>query len=183
MNILSHKIKYHPSIKVIMQVILRQVDDCILRRAEPRDLIPIMEINLKTLPEHYSDYFYESLLVEVPEAFIVAEINGKYVGYVMCKTEYGFSNFKKLGFVKKGHVVSIAVLEDFRKRGIGKLLVEESIKGIILKKCDEFYLEVRCSNTDAVRLYEKLGFVIKQQLNMYYRDGEDAFLMVIELGK
>lgn len=182
-NILSHKIKYHPSIKVIMQVILRQVDDCILRRAEPRDLIPIMEINLKTLPEHYSDYFYESLLLEVPEAFIVAEINGKYVGYVMCKTEYGFSNFKKLGFVKKGHVVSIAVLEDFRKRGIGKLLVEESIKGIILKKCDEFYLEVRCSNTDAVRLYEKLGFVIKQQLNMYYRDGEDAFLMVIELGK
>ena len=42
-------------------------------------------------------------------------------------------------------------------------------------------LEVRCSNNDAVRLYEKLGFVIKQQLNAYYRDGEDAFLMAIEL--
>ena len=182
-NILSHKIKYHQSITVIMQVILRQLEDCIMRRAEPSDLIPIMEINLKTLPEHYSDYFYESLLVEVPEAFIVAEINGKHVGYVMCKTEYGFSNFKKLGFVKKGHVVSIAVLEEYRKRGIGKILVEESIKGIIQKKCDEFYLEVRCSNTEAVRLYEKLGFVIKQQLNVYYRDGEDAFLMAIELGK
>ena len=51
------------------------------------------------------------------------------------------------------------------------------------KKCDEFYLEVRCSNTEAVRLYEKLGFAIKQQLNVYYRDGEDAFLMAIELGK
>jgi len=41
--------------------------------------------------------------------------------------------------------------------------------------------EVRCSNNDAVRLYEKLGFVIRQQLNAYYRDGEDAFLMAIEL--
>ena len=166
-----------------MQVILRQIEDVIFRRAEPSDLIPVMEINLKTLPEHYSDYFYESLLAEIPEAFIIAEVNGKHVGYVMCKTEYGFSNFKKLGFVKKGHVVSIAVLEEFRKRGIGQALVEESIKGVKIKKCDEFYLEVRCSNNEAVRLYEKLGFVIKQQLNAYYRDGEDAFLMAIELDK
>jgi ribosomal-protein-alanine N-acetyltransferase len=164
-----------------MQVILRQLGDCNLRRAEPSDLISVMEINLKTLPEHYSDYFYESLLAELPEAFIIAEISGKSVGYIMCKTEYGFSNFKKLGFVKKGHVVSVAVLEEFRNRGIGKALVEESVNGVKLRNCDEFYLEVRCSNVDAVRLYEKLGFVIRQQLNTYYRDGEDAYLMAIEL--
>jgi len=164
-----------------MQVILRQLGDCNIRRAEPSDLISVMEINLKTLPEHYSDYFYESLLAELPEAFIVAEIGGKPVGYIMCKTEFGFSNFKKLGFVKKGHVVSIAVLEEHRKKGIGNALVEESVNGVNLKKCDEFYLEVRCSNNEAVRLYEKLGFVIRQQLNAYYRDGEDAYLMAIEL--
>jgi len=164
-----------------MQVILRQLGDCNIRRAEPSDLISIMEINLKTLPEHYSDYFYESLLAELPEAFIIAEIGGKHVGYIMCKTEYGFSNFKKLGFVKKGHVVSIAVIDEFRKKGIGNALVEESVNGVKLRNCDEFYLEVRCSNNDAVRLYEKLGFVIKQQLNAYYRDGEAAYLMAIEL--
>jgi len=164
-----------------MQVILRQLDDCNIRRAESSDLISVMEINLKTLPEHYSDYFYESLLAEIPEAFIVAEIGGKHVGYIMCKTEYGFSNFKKLGFVKKGHMVSIAVLDEYRKKGIGKALVEESVNGVKLKKCDEFYLEVRSSNNDAVRLYEKLGFVIRQKLDAYYRDGEDAYLMAIEL--
>lgn len=164
-----------------MQVILRQLGDCNIRRAEGGDLIAVMEINLKTLPEHYSDYFYESLLAELPEAFIVAEIGGKHVGYIMCKTEHGFSNFKKLGFVKKGHVVSVAVLDEHRKKGIGKALVEESVKGVKSRKCDEFYLEVRCSNTEAVRLYEKLGFVIRQQLNAYYRDGEDAYLMAIEL--
>jgi len=78
-----------------MQVILRQLGDCNIRRAEISDLIPVMEINLKTLPEHYSDYFYESLLAEIPEAFIVAEIGGKPVGYIMCKTEYGFSKMQK----------------------------------------------------------------------------------------
>ena len=124
---------------------------------------------------------FTNLLAEIPEAFIVAQVNGIHAGYIMCKTEYGFSNFKKLGFVKKGHVVSVAVLPEYRNRGIGRILVEEALNGIKQRKCDELYLEVRCSNTDAVRLYEKLGFIIKQQLKTYYRDGEDAYLMAIEL--
>ena len=165
---------------LVLQVILKQIGDCSIRRCDPSDLIPVMEINMKTLPEHYSDYFYESLLAELPEAFLVAEIEGRTIGYIMCKTEYGFSNFKKLGFVKKGHVVSVAVLDEHRKKGIGKALVEEAINGVQIKKCDELYLEVRCSNTEGVRLYEKLGFIIKQRLKTYYRDGEDAFLMATE---
>ncbi|MDE1863277.1 MAG: ribosomal protein S18-alanine N-acetyltransferase [Thaumarchaeota archaeon] len=163
-----------------MQVALREVGNCIIRRCDSSDIIPVMEINLKTLPEHYSDYFYESLLAELPEAFIVAEVEKRLVGYIMCKIEYGFSNFKKLGFVKKGHVVSVAVLPEHRQKGIGRALVEESIAGVKLKKADELYLEVRCSNREAIGLYEKLGFIIKQRLKAYYRDGEDAYLMAIE---
>ncbi|MGB9002618.1 MAG: ribosomal protein S18-alanine N-acetyltransferase, partial [Nitrosotalea sp.] len=159
-----------------MQVALRDIGNCVIRRCDPSDIIPVMEINLKTLPEHYSDYFYESLLAELPEAFLVAEAEQKLVGYIMCKIEYGFSNFKKLGFVKKGHVVSIAVLPDHRQKGIGRALVEEAIVGVKIKKSDELYLEVRCSNNEAIKLYEKLGFIIKQRLKAYYRDGEDAYL-------
>ena len=119
-------------------------------------------------------------LAEAPEAFLVAEKNNQYVGYIMCKTEFGFSNFKKLGFVKKGHVVSVAVLEEFRGNGYGKILVNESFKGVKEKQCDEMYLEVRCSNTEAVKLYQDLGMDIKQRLKSYYRDGEDAYMMAIE---
>ena len=163
-----------------LQVALREIGDCVIRRCDPSDLIPVMEINMKTLPEHYSDYFYESLLAELPESFLVGEVNGRLVGYIMCKTEYGFSNFKKLGFVKKGHVVSVAVLEEQRKKGIGRALIEEAIAGTKIKKADELYLEVRCSNNEAVKLYEKIGFIIKQRIKSYYRDGEDAYLMTIE---
>ena len=99
----------------------------------------------------------------------------------MCKMEHGFSNFKKLGFVKKGHVVSIAVMNEYRSKGFGSALVNESIKGVKIRQCSELYLEVRCSNNDAVRLYEKLGFSITQKLKAYYRDGEDAYVMAIEL--
>ncbi len=163
-----------------LQVALKEIGDCVIRRCDPSDLIPVMEINMKTLPEHYSDYFYESLLAELPESFLVGEVNGRLVGYIMCKTEYGFSNFKKLGFVKKAHVVSVAVLEEQRKKGIGRALIEEAIAGTRIKKADELYLEVRCSNNEAVRLYEKIGFIIKQRIKSYYRDGEDAYLMTIE---
>ena len=116
----------------------------------------------------------------MPESFLVAENGGRFVGYIMCKSEFGFSNFKKLGFVKKGHVVSVAVLDEFRGNGIGSALVEEAFKGVNEKQCDEMYLEVRCSNTDAVRLYEKLGMSVLQRLKSYYRDGEDAYMMAIE---
>ena len=163
-----------------MQVILKQVGDCILRRCELGDIIPVMEINLRTLPEHYSDYFYESLLEELPEAFIVAEISGKIIGYIMCKLEHGFSNFRKLGFVKKGHVVSVAVIDEHRRKGYGSVLVDEAVKGVKTIQGSELYLEVRCSNNDAVRLYEKLGFSIIQRLKAYYRDGEDAYVMAID---
>lgn len=161
---------------------LRKVGDYSIRRCEERDLRAVIDINMAALPEHYSDYFFESILKELPEAFVVAELGEKIVGYIMCKIEFGFSNFRKLGFVKKGHVVSVAVLEEHRGKGIGKALVLEGINGSSLRKSDEIYLEVRVSNKGAIKLYHDLGFETKSRLRSYYRDGEDAFLMALELG-
>ncbi len=166
---------------VTLQTALRRVGEYIVRRSELEDLHAVVEINMSTLPEHYSDYFFESILKELPEAFIITELNGKIVGYIMCKLEFGFSNFRKLGFVKKGHVVSVAVIPEHRNKGLGTALMQEGISGMTSKKCDEVYLEVRVSNESAVKLYEQLGFIIKTKIRGYYRDGEDAYLMALEL--
>ncbi|MBA2268055.1 MAG: GNAT family N-acetyltransferase [Thermoproteota archaeon] len=164
-----------------MQLALRRVDGYIIRRCAHEDLNSVISINLKTLPEHYTEYFFESLLREIPEAFIIAEIDNVVVGYLMCKLEFGFSNFRKLGFVKKGHVVSIALLQEHRGKNIGEALMMEGINGISTRKGDEIYLEVRTSNGPAISLYQKLGFQIKSVLKSYYRDGEDANLMALEI--
>ena len=58
----------------------------------------------------------------------------------------------------------------------------EGITGVVSRKCDEIYLEVRTSNRSAIKMYEKLGFQIKSTLRAYYRDGEDAYLMALEFG-
>ena len=165
-----------------MQTALRSIGDYIIRHCDERDLASVIEINMIALPEHYSDYFFESILRELPEAFIIAEINGRIVGYIMCKIEFGFSNFRKLGFVKKGHVVSVAVLPEHRGKGLGKALMLEGINGVMNRKSDEIYLEVRSSNESAIKMYQKLGFQIKSKLRAYYRDGEDAYLMALEFG-
>jgi [ribosomal protein S18]-alanine N-acetyltransferase len=165
-----------------LQTALRSIGDYIIRHCEERDLASVIEINMITLPEHYSDYFFESILRELPEAFIIAEINDRIVGYIMCKIEFGFSNFRKLGFVKKGHVVSVAVLPEHRGKGLGKALMLEGINGVMSRKSDEIYLEVRKSNESAIKMYQKLGFQIKSNLRTYYRDGEDAYLMALEFG-
>jgi ribosomal-protein-alanine N-acetyltransferase len=165
-----------------LQTALRKVgDDYVIRRCEDTDLQAVIDINMAALPEHYSDYFFESILRELPEAFIVAEIGDKIVGYIMCKIEFGFSNFRKLGFVKKGHVVSIAVLDEHRGKGVGRALMLEGINGVLQRKADEIYLEVRVSNTGAIKMYERLRFETKSRLRSYYRDGEDAYLMALEL--
>ena len=71
-----------------MQTALRRVGDYVIRHCEEKDLASVIDINMITLPEHYSDYFFESILRELPEAFIIAEINDKIIGYIMCKIEF-----------------------------------------------------------------------------------------------
>jgi ribosomal-protein-alanine N-acetyltransferase len=80
--------------------------------------------------------------------------------------------------VKKGHVVSVAVLPEQRRKGVGSALVEAAMKGMINYGAQEFFLEVRKTNEAAILVYEHLGFQIRRVLKGYYRDGEDAYLMV-----
>ena len=72
------------------------------------------------------------------------------------------------------------MIDEHRRKGFGSVLVDEAVKGVKIRQCSELYLEVRCSNTEAVKLYEKLDFSIIQRLKSYYRDGEDAYVMAID---
>ena len=166
----------------MQKAVLTRVGDYAIRHCERDDIQAVIGINSSALPEHYSDYFYYEILSEFPETFLVAELDGRVVGYIMCRIEYGFSSMKRLGLARKGHVVSVAVLDEHRSKGVGTKLIELAEEVMRTKSAKECYLEVRVSNEGAVRLYQKLGYKITGKLQAYYRDGEAAYLMAVQIG-
>jgi len=148
-----------------------------LRKFTQNDLRSVVHINSVCLPENYTDYFFIDLHQRFPETFIVAEENGEVAGYIMCRVELGLSNFGFSGVIKKGHIVSVAVLPQYRRKGIGEALITEAMEGMRLYNAKQCFLEVRTTNTPAIDLYKKLGFQITRTIHGYYADGEDAYMM------
>jgi len=136
-----------------------------------------MQINRICLPENYTEFFFIDLYHKFPETFIVADENGKVVGYIMCRIEVGLSNFGFSGLIKKGHIVSVAVLPPYRRKGVGNALITKAMDGMRLYNAKQCFLEVRTTNTEAISLYKKLGFEVTRTIHGYYADGEDAYVM------
>jgi ribosomal-protein-alanine N-acetyltransferase len=148
-----------------------------LRKFKPDDLQAVMQINRVCLPENYTDFFFVDLHQRFPETFVVAEEEGKIIGYIMCRIEVGLSNFGFGGLVRKGHVVSIAVMPQARRKGVATAVVTKGLQGMEYYKAKQGFLEVRVTNDSAITLYKKLGFEITRTINGYYSDGEDAYVM------
>jgi len=148
-----------------------------LRLFKPSDLNRVIHINRVCLPENYSSFFFIDLHHRFPETFIVAEENGEVVGYIMCRIETSLASFGFSGLIKKGHVVSIAVLPEYQRKGIGLALMQKAMENMRHYKAKKCFLEVRVSNTPAIQMYKKLGFQIKRRIREYYMDGEDAYEM------
>lgn len=80
------------------------------------------------------------------------------------------------------HITNIAVATAFQNRGIGMLLIDEVEKFAIMNDCETLSLEVRVSNTDAQRLYRRLGFSARNiRKNYYTENNEDALDMIKRL--
>jgi ribosomal-protein-alanine N-acetyltransferase len=141
------------------------------------DLAKVVEINRLCLPENYTDFFFVDLYRRFPDTFYVAEKDHEILGYIMCRIEVGLSNLGLSGLMKKGHVVSVAVLPDYRRHGIGEALVTQAMQGMRQYGAKQCYLEVRITNESAVGLYKKLSFETTRTIRGYYSDGEDAYVM------
>jgi ribosomal-protein-alanine N-acetyltransferase len=147
---------------------------------EPKDLDEVIIINRKCLPENYSRFFLMNLHSQFPKTFLVIEAKGIIVGYIITRIEKSFPrlSLKKLGLVKKGHVISIAVLPEYRNKGLGSMLIDRAVNS--MKKYYNViacFLEVRVSNKEALALYAKKKFRVQKTVTSYYSDGEDAYIM------
>lgn len=136
-----------------------------LRRCNPEDLKEVDKVEKASFSKPFTYQMFSLFLKNYPEGFIVAEDKGKIVGYII----YSVSD-------DKGMIVSIGVLPDYRRRGTGQMLLEY-VLNLLRRKVRSIELQVSLSNSAAIRLYQKNGFIIVDVIPRYYSDGKDAYLM------
>ncbi|MEM3692939.1 MAG: ribosomal protein S18-alanine N-acetyltransferase [Candidatus Bathyarchaeia archaeon] len=138
----------------------------LLRNVRPEDLREVIVLERLCFRKPFPSSYLGTLAYLSPKTFIVAELEGRIVGYVVASVRG-----------KEGHIISIAVHPQQRRKGIGEGLLKKILSILLEEKVSAIILEVRRSNKAAISLYEKIGFRIEGVAKGYYSDGEDAFIM------
>ncbi len=117
----------------------------------------------------WSEQSIESEMCKGSSLFFMAFEDEIPIGYV------GLSSV-----LDEGYMGNLAVSADFRRKGVGKALMQRLIEECKAKKLAFVTLEVRESNYPAVRLYESLGFTrVGLRKNYYTEPSENALLMTL----
>ncbi len=143
-----------------------------IRPMETEDLPEILALENELFPE--SPWPREEFLYEMndnPFSFLFVEVqDGVIAGYLDYWIMY-----------ENAQLCNIGVRTSYKRRGIGRKLLNYCIEQAQIAGCEYLSLEVRKSNTPAIRLYESAGFIDAAVRKNYYEDGEDARLMVLPL--
>jgi len=127
----------------------------------------VLAIEKKCFGDPWSRQMFEREIFSPIARYIVAvDKEGNIYGYAGIITIFDTAE-----------ITNIAVDPNFRGYGIGRALMKNLLENIT-KEVDKAYLEVRSSNTPAINLYEKFGFVrVGVRRNYYDNPPEDAILM------
>ncbi|MBI4902899.1 MAG: GNAT family N-acetyltransferase [Acidobacteria bacterium] len=74
-----------------------------------------------------------------------------------------------------GHITQICVLPHARRYGIGYELMRAAIDALEAHGCHEVSLTVTSNNLEAIRLYERMGFVLQREFAAHVWDGLTSF--------
>jgi [ribosomal protein S18]-alanine N-acetyltransferase len=143
----------------------------VIRELSLTDLTQVVEIENVSFSTPWRRETFQSLLGRSDTDMIAAVEDETLVGYAICWT-----------VVDRAELGNVAVAREARGRGLGRLLVAESLERVRKRGARECFLEVRESNLSARNLYEQTGFTVIGRRRGYYRKPiEDAFVMRVEL--
>jgi ribosomal-protein-alanine N-acetyltransferase len=144
------------------------MENLLIEKFDPSNLNEILEIERNAFEKKKAfpkEYFLE-LSKKWPEGFLVAKLGKEIVGYAI--GEKGKDS---------GLIVSVAVKREWKGRGIGKRLVEKLLENFKKEGMEIVFLHVREGNKEAINFYQALGFKIRERIENYYSNGENAYLM------
>lgn len=129
------------------------------------DEITALEAKCFAMPWSREDFWRENKN-ELAE-YVVGELGGKIVAYAGAWVSFD-----------QAEVMHVAVEPELRGQGVGTLVFGALIEAVKKRGAKSVTLEVRPSNTAAIKLYENFGLKSVGRRTGYYLDnGEDALIM------
>lgn len=97
---------------------------------------------------------------------VVAESDGAMVGFCLAARENGY-----------GHIITIDVLQPFRRQGAGTALLAEIERRLVADGAREIWLETATDNEAAIAFWKKHGYRKRGVRKKYYPGNRDAYAM------
>ncbi len=137
------------------------------------DVSAIAEIEKECFSEPWSEDGVRSELGNPSARFFTANFMGEKAGYMGMHT-----------VLDECYIANVAVKKAFRRKGIADALLTCAEETAKKEGCAFISLEVRVSNTPAIRLYEKRGYISQGERKNFYRDPvENALIMTKKLSE
>ena len=139
------------------------------RRLEMRDLAAIESIERRSYPTPWSRSMFAGEIAK-PSSICLGAFDAEtheLLGYLIISR-----------YLDAWHVMNVAVEPAHRRRGIATALLDRLFELTAEDSRRGYTLEVRVSNSEAIALYERLGFQARGIRRGYYTDNrEDALIM------
>ncbi len=135
------------------------------------DVAAVAELEKECFSEPWSEDGVRSELQNEGARFFTAKILSDTVGYMGMHI-----------VLDECYIANVAVKGEFRRKGIAEKLLSAAEKTARGEGCAFISLEVRVSNTPAIKLYEKAGYISQGERKNFYRNPtENALIMTKKL--
>ena len=138
------------------------------RRSTPSDVTEIARAEASIVPDPWSERDISDTIMHEGAMCFSAIKDGRLVAYVLGRI-----------IPPEGEIYRVAVLPEYRQRGIGYRLLDFAAKTSRGNGLEVLFLEVRSSNLPAIALYRAYGFKkIGMRKNYYKNPTDDAIVML-----
>lgn len=141
-----------------------------IRKLQEQDISKVVELEEKMFGETLGEEMLKSELSNPLVWFRVIEVNDQVIGYI---GGYFYDG--------AGEIINFLIDEDYQKKGYGTQLFNSLMNEAKIASIKQITLEVKKNNVKGINFYTKNKFKQISIRKHYYKDGEDALVMMKEL--